>query len=403
MAGPDNYANRRRGYASHRWQVRLAGLATAVVMVAVVVVSLTAYAGGFSATRTVFVDAPRAGLVMDRDAKVELRGVQVGRVAGISLTGDRALLRLAIDADRMPAIPANVGADIRSTTIFGAKYVNFTVPQQPSPQELRAGTTVPARAVTVEFDTLFQRLTDVLAKVPPQRLAGILMALGTGLQGRGTELGQLIDNGDRFLRDIDASLPELGRDLRSLAQTSDTYADAVPDLLRTTDNAAVSAGTLVAHRDDLTAVLLHVTGLADTGGQVLREDTDPLLTALHLLRPTTELLDEYHSGLYCLIVGLAQAVPIANDIFGGRGPYVTLNASFMPGGEPYQYPKDLPKVNATGGPHCEGVLNRVPGSHANYLVTDTSEGEVWTPELDTHLNGTRVFQLLFAGMPGVNP
>nr|WP_232236312.1 MCE family protein [Nocardia sp. BMG51109] len=371
-------------------------------LVAVVAVALTMFAGGFTQTETVYVDSPRAGLVLDPDAKVKIRGLDIGRVESISYTGDSARLRLAVDPDQLKLVPANAGVDIRSTTVFGAKYVNFELPQQPSTDHLRPGSTLSAKAVTVEFNTIFQHLTEVLGKIQPEKLNATLTALGTALQGRGDELGRLLADSDQYLRDINPSLPQLRQDLQTSVGVTNLYADTVPDLLRTTDNAAVTAQTLVEHKDDLDGVLVNLIGLADTTGSVLRENEQGLVTALDLLRPTAELLNEYNPALNCLVLGVADALPVANQVFGGQGPYVNLNASFMPGGTPYQYPKDLPKVNATGGPHCEGLTDRVPGSNSNYLVTDTSEGEVWTPPLDTHLNGPRVFQLLFAGLPGVD-
>lgn len=386
------------------WGVKLSGVALILFLAAIVAVALTMFVGGFSTSKPVYLDAPRAGLVMDKDAKVKIRGVQIGHVSDIAYTGDQARLTLAIEPDQLKMVPANATVDIRSTTVFGAKYVNFVEPEVPSAQHLQAGATLTAQSVTVEFNTLFQHLTDVLGKIAPEKLNATLTALGTALQGRGDKLGQLLVDSDEYLRDINPSLPDLQRDLRTSVGVTDLYADTAPNLLRTTDNASVTSKTIVDHKDSLDAVLLNLIGLADTTGAVLKENENGLSTALDLLRPTAELLNEYNPALYCLVEGVAGAIPRANEIFGGTGPWVTLNASFMPGGTPYSYPKDLPKVNATGGPHCEGVLDRKPGSHSNYLVTDTSEGRVYTPELSTHLNGPRVFQLLFAGLPGVgNP
>ncbi|MFF0452015.1 MCE family protein [Nocardia africana] len=386
------------------WGVKLSGVALILFLAAIVAVALTMFLGGFSTSKPVYLDAPRAGLVMDKDAKVKIRGVQIGHVSDIAYTGDHARLTLAIEPDQLKMVPANSTVDIRSTTVFGAKYVNFVEPEVPSAQHLQAGATLTAQSVTVEFNTLFQHLTDVLGKIAPEKLNATLTALGTALQGRGDKLGQLLVDSDEYLRDINPSLPDLQRDLRTSVGVTNLYADTAPNLLRTTDNAAVTSKTIVDHKDSLDAVLLNLIGLADTTGAVLKENENGLSTALDLLRPTAELLNEYNPALYCLVEGVAGAIPRANEIFGGTGPWVTLNASFMPGGTPYSYPKDLPKVNATGGPHCEGVLDRKPGSHSNYLVTDTSEGRVYTPELSTHLNGPRVFQLLFAGLPGVgNP
>lgn len=386
------------------WGVKLSGVALILFLAAIVAVALTMFVGGFSTSKPVYLDAPRAGLVMDKDAKVKIRGVQIGHVSDIAYTGDQARLTLAIEPDQLKMVPANATVDIRSTTVFGAKYVNFVEPEVPSAQHLQAGATLTAQSVTVEFNTLFQHLTDVLGKIAPEKLNATLTALGTALQGRGDKLGQLLVDSDEYLRDINPSLPDLQRDLQTSVGVTNLYADTAPNLLRTTDNAAVTSKTIVDHQDSLDAVLLNLIGLADTTGAVLKENENGLSNALDLLRPTAELLNEYNPALYCLVEGVAGAIPRANEIFGGTGPWVTLNASFMPGGTPYTYPKDLPKVNATGGPHCEGILDRKPGSHANYLVTDTTEGRVYTPELSTHLNGPRVFQLLFAGLPGVgNP
>ncbi|WP_051024178.1 MULTISPECIES: MCE family protein [Nocardia] len=386
------------------WGVKLSGVALILFLAAIVAVALTMFVGGFTTSKPVYLDAPRAGLVMDKDAKVKIRGVQIGHVSDIAYTGDQARLTLAMDPDQLKMVPANSTVDIRSTTVFGAKYVNFVEPEVPSAQHLQAGATLTAQSVTVEFNTLFQHLTEVLGKIAPEKLNATLTALGTALQGRGDKLGQLLVDSDEYLRDINPSLPDLQRDLQTSVGVTNLYADTAPNLLRTTDNAAVTSRTLVDHKDSLDAVLLNLIGLADTTGAVLKENENGLSTALDVLRPTAELLNEYNPALYCLVEGVAGAIPRANEIFGGNGPWVNLNASFMPGGTPYSYPKDLPKVNATGGPHCEGILDRQPGSHSNYLVTDTSEGRVYTPELSTHLNGPRVFQLLFAGLPGVgNP
>ncbi|MGV9819298.1 MCE family protein [Nocardia xishanensis] len=380
---------------------KLAGLGMVLVLVAVVAVALTMFVGGFTKTATVLVEAPRSGLVLDPDAKVKVRGVEIGRVAEVNQQDDGAELKLAIDPELLKMVPANAGVDIRSTTVFGAKYVNFTVPEDASPKSLQPGATVVAEQVTVEFNTLFQHLSDVLAKLEPEKLNATLSALGTALQGRGETLGQLLVNLDVYLREMNPTLPALRQDFAATADVSNLYADTVGDLLRTVDNAVTTSQTLVDEQQGLDDVLANLVGLADTTGSVLRENENNLGTALDLLRPTTGLLEEYVPGLNCMINAIGRLMPIANMMFGGLQPGVTMNTNFMFGAEPYKYPEDLPKVNATGGPRCEGLDNRVPGSHANYVVTDTNEGAPYVPSMKIEFNGPKVFQLLFAGLPGV--
>ncbi|MGY1944680.1 MCE family protein [Nocardia asiatica] len=381
--------------------LKLAGAAMVLAMVAVVAVAMIMFVGGFTPTATVTVDAPRSGLVLDPDAKVKVRGVEIGRVASVDHTAEGARLKLDLDPDLLRLVPSNADVDIRSTTVFGAKYVNFVVPPQPSSTPLRPGATLTAQRVTVEFNTLFQHLSDVLAKIEPEKLNATLSALGTALQGRGEKLGVLLEQSDAYLRDINPYLPTLQQDLAKTGAVTDLYADTVNDLLRTVDNFTVTSQTLDQEQDSLDNVLVNLIGLADTTGSVLRENENQLGTALDLLRPTTGLLEEYAPALYCLIGGLGKALPMGEAVFGGLQEGVALNTGFMYGAKPYTYPEDLPKVNATGGPQCAGLLDRVPGSHADYVVTDTSEGHVYTPSTTLTVNPPKVFQILFAGLPGV--
>ncbi|MEV0434614.1 MCE family protein [Nocardia sp. NPDC050413] len=381
---------------------KLAALALVGVLVAGAAFAIALFQGAFTNTAVVLVNAPRSGLVLDPDAKVKVRGVEIGRVADIDLAADGATLRLELDPDQLKLVPDNAGVDIRSTTVFGAKYVNFIVPEQPSAKSLAPGSTVSASSVTVEFNTLFQHLSDVLAQVEPEKLNATLTALGTALEGRGDKFGDLLVRSDRYLRELNPYLPTLQTDLDKTAQVTGIYADVADPLLRTVDNATGTAQTITEMQGQLDNVLVNVIGLSDTAGTVLRENENDLVTALDLLRPSTALLYDYRESVSCVVNGLGTLIPIAEDMMGGLLPGVGMNASFMLGAKPYSYPDDLPKVNATGGPRCEGVLDRVPESHSDYLVTDTSEGAPYAPTTRHEFHGMpRVFQLLLDGMPGV--
>ncbi|MFI9505976.1 MCE family protein [Nocardia sp. NPDC052566] len=382
--------------------LKLAGAGMVLGLVAIVAIALVMFVGGFTPTATVTIDAPRSGLVLDPDAKVKVRGVEIGRVSSVEHSANGARLKLALDPDKMKLVPANVGVDIKSTTVFGAKYVNFIVPDQPSPERLRAGATLTASSVTVEFNTLFQRLNDVLDKVQPEKLNAILEAIGTALEGRGDKLGVLLTSSDAYLREINPMLEALRRDLVSTTGVTNLYADTVPDLLRTTDNVRVTGRAIVDEQRSLDVLLANLVGVTDTVGSVLRENEQPLDGALALLRPTTALLQEYAPGLHCMIVAMGEAMPRADEVFGGKQEGVGMYASFTYGAEPYKYPEDLPKVAATGGPRCGNLINRAPGSHSDFVVTDTAEGHVWVPSTTLKVGGPKVFQVLFGGLPGVS-
>lgn len=62
----------------------------------------------------VTVTSDRSGLVMESGAKVKMRGVQVGRVAGVAGGQDPVRLNLELFPDQIEHIPANVEAQIRA-------------------------------------------------------------------------------------------------------------------------------------------------------------------------------------------------------------------------------------------------------------------------------------------------
>src|SRR5690606_33547673 len=65
---------------SRKLHVRIAAAVLAVIIAAFVVFTYLSYTAAFVPTETVTVTAPRAGLVMERGAKVKYRGIQIGKV-----------------------------------------------------------------------------------------------------------------------------------------------------------------------------------------------------------------------------------------------------------------------------------------------------------------------------------
>ncbi|NLU82263.1 MCE family protein [Rhodococcus sp. HNM0569] len=379
------------------WVKKLAAVSLVVVLVGIVAAALVQFVGGFTKTVPVTVTSARAGLVMEPDAKVKLLGVEVGRVGSIEYVGEQAVLNLDMQPDMMSRIPANSRVDIKSTTVFGAKYVNIVEPEQPSSRHLEPGAVIASDSVTVEFDTVFQHLSDVLAQVEPEKLNATLGAVSSALQGRGDALGETLERGNSYLAKMNPSLPRLQEDLAKAADVTHLYADTAPDLLRTVDNASATSDTVVDQQGNLDSLLLNVIGLADTTNGVLTENEQNLTTALSTLSSTTGLLNEYSSELSCLIVGLNNVRPVGERMFGGNQPAIALSTNFVPGAEPYTYPRDLPKVNASGGPACYGLPDPDPNTHADFVVADTGN-QPYVPSTQLNPDLPNAFQFLFEGV-----
>ena len=107
----------------------LTGLAMIVAVGLIIALAIGLFRGSFTKTEPVTVISDRAGLVMNNDAKVKMRGVEVGKVDSIESRPDgKAALQLAMDPSQLQLIPSNVKVDIASSTVFGAKSVDMVSP-----------------------------------------------------------------------------------------------------------------------------------------------------------------------------------------------------------------------------------------------------------------------------------
>ncbi|MGC2656280.1 MAG: MCE family protein [Mycobacterium sp.] len=382
---------------SHNGSRALAGLATVLVIAGIVAVAIGLFQGSFTKSVPVTVLSPRAGLVMNPDAKVKMRGVQVGKVASIETQPNgQAVLNLAMDPSQLRRIPANVLVDIASTTVFGAKFVDLVPPADPSPQRLHAGEILDNKHVTVEINTVFEELTSVLSKVDPAKLNETLGAISSAVNGRGHKIGQALSDLDSFLATQDPSMPALSHDIEALSVVSNAYADAAPDLVKTAGNATRISQTIVDEQRNLQGFLLSAIGLANIGNEVVGGNRQALTDVLHLLVPTTNLLNEYHQAIWCGIAGTlpnlhAPPLPV---------PGITLFAAVTFGAERYRYPSNLPKVAATGGPQCYNLPDVPVDVAPPYVVADVGANPWQYGNQQLLINSDALKQLLYGPIDG---
>jgi phospholipid/cholesterol/gamma-HCH transport system substrate-binding protein len=387
---------------SRKLHVRLAAAVLASIVLAAVVFTYLSYTAAFTPTDTVTVFSPRAGLVMDKDAKVKYRGIQIGKVTDIAYAGDQAKLTLSILSDQMHFIPANARVRIGSTTVFGAKSVEFLTPEHAQGGSLRPGARVQNKDVQLEMNTVFQTLTDLLAKIDPVNLNATTTALGEGLRGNGDDLGATLSGLSSYLAKLNPKLPALQEDLQNAAAVSDIYADAAPDLATVLQNAPTVSKTLIDERKDLNAALLAATGLANNGDATLSPAADDYIAAIQRLRAPLKVLGDYSPEYGCLLTGVSQATDNFAPMIGGTRPGLFVSSSFIPGVPSYTYPESLPLVNASGGPNCRGLPN-VPSKqfggsyyHTPFLVTDNAYVP-FQPNTELQFDAPSTLQFLFNG------
>jgi phospholipid/cholesterol/gamma-HCH transport system substrate-binding protein len=349
----------------------LTGVALIVAIGLIIALAIGLFRGSFTKTEPVTVISDRAGLVMNNDAKVKMRGVQIGKVKSIEYRPDgTAALHLEMDPSQMRLIPSNVNVDIASSTVFGAKSVELVPPDNPSPQRLHPGQVIQSQHVMVEINTVFQQLVQVLDKIDPAKLNQTLGAIAKAFNGRGEKFGKTLTDFNAFLAKIEPDLPNLSHDLEVAVPTLSAYADAAPDLITAAGSTTTISNSVVDQQQELDQFLVSSIGLADIGNEVIGGNEPALTEVLRLLVPTTELLSRYHESLYCSIAGLA--VMANSPPLPGNNSAVVVSAGLTLGTERYRYPQDLPKVAAKGRPYCKelGLPNVPPEFRVPAIVAD---------------------------------
>ncbi|GAY14001.1 MCE family protein [Mycobacterium sp. shizuoka-1] len=360
-----------------------------VVAAAGTMVATTAlFSGALRDYVTVTLISDRAGLVMDRGAKVKLRGVQIGRVDQVTGEQGQVRLTLEIEPEQMKFIPANVDAHIRAGTLFSGKFVELDYPSDPSPQRLAPDAVITSDNVSTEINTLFRDVNDILKQVDPAKLQAVLSALAEGLRGHGATLGQSITDANEVMTQVNARTETIAADRQSVRQLTAAYSDAAQNILSTLDAAATTSATVRGDAQALDAVLTGVAGLARSGIDLMGSSQANLTTAVSSFESTARLLLKYQPTFTCTLVGAKTALDTGYlDATGAaNGKSLILDSALLFGPDAYRYPQNLPIIGAKGGPGGLPGCGSLPDVAANWPVRQLITNTGWGTGLDIRPN-----------------
>lgn len=357
-----------------------------VLIAAMVWLTGALFTGKLKSYVDVTVTSDRSGLVMESGGKVKMRGVQVGRVSAVTGGQDPVKLRLEIYPDQVKYIPANVGAQIRATTVFGAKFVDLVYPEDPSSARLKAGQVLTSSNVSTEVNTVFQNLVGLLHQVDTPKLNAVLTALAEGVRGQGERIGEATTAANQVLLAINPRSETIRADWQALKGFSDAYGGAAQNILNTLNALSTTSVTLTENSKPLDALLLNVIGLSNSGIALLAPNQQNLIKAVNVLEPTTNLLFKYNPEYTCMLVGAKWLLDNGGyDATGGNGKSFIIDGGVLAGDDQYRYPANLPVVGAKGGPGGKPGCGSLPIPDHNWpvrqLITNTGwgTGVDWRP------------------------
>jgi len=357
-----------------------------IVVVAMTAMTWLLFSGSLRGFVPLTLISDRAGLVMEDGAKVKLRGVQIGEVESIGSRTDTAghvlsTLKLRMYPGPFAQLPGNVEAQIRSSTAFGAKYVELNVPSTgPSGGHLRSGAVLQSQNVTVEVNTVFENLQSVVQVIDPTKLNSVLSAVAESLRGKGDVIGQAITDANHVLLEVNPRMDTVRKDWQLFGQTAQAYSAAAQEIVSILDSFSTTATTITGQSKELDGLLLSAVGFSQSGIDTIGANQTAMARAMEVLRPTTALLEKYSPTYTCLFQGAQWFLEHGGRYaMGGNGKSVIMDVGLLAGADPYRFPDNLPVVNASGGPGGKPSCGSLPDVSKNfpvkYLVTDTGYGD----------------------------
>ncbi|GAC1443281.1 MAG: MCE family protein [Mycobacteriales bacterium] len=349
-------------------RLRLSGVAFLVVIGLLVALTVALYQKTFSPVVRVTLLADRVGNQLTAPADVKLRGLVVGEVRGVASSGQGATISLALDPKKVALIPKNVEAQLLPKTLFGEKFVDLVVPPSPSADHLRGGDVIGQdhSKTAIETERVLNDFLPLLQSLKPAELSLALNSVSSALRGRGNRLGANFARVDAYFAQLNPELPAIQQDFRGLADVSQSYATAAPNVLRLIDNFSAVSRNLVDQKTELAAFLSSTATFSDSFSSILNQNDQRLITLASSSRPSLQTYARYSPEFPCIASGLTAFQPIVERSFGGLQPglHITLevtkdNGQYSPGEEP--------KYRDDRGPQCYGLPHpKIPAPDVNY-------------------------------------
>ncbi|MBM7365921.1 MCE family protein [Gordonia hydrophobica] len=329
---------------------RLLGVVFFVVVIGLLALSLVKFNGGFDSYDTVTLKTDDAGNSLVKNADVKANGVIVGSVREVNVEpGGKVQVELGISPDQMKNLPEGTTARVLPKTLFGERYIALQVPTKSIGPHLTNGAEIhtDARGNSAEVEDLFDALLPVIEAIPPQDLNVTLSAISQAIGGKGHQIGEIIERLNTIFKRVNANMSDLQGTIRGLATFSQTYAEAVPDIINAFDNLRVTGNTIVERQGDLRSTIQTLGVAATDTTKFLKTNKKDLLNLFIDSEPFLKGLAQQSPTFTCMFHNFATLIPESEKIV-GKGtdnPGVHVNLQFVNPRGRYLPNQDEPRMD----------------------------------------------------------
>jgi virulence factor Mce-like protein len=213
-----------------------------------------------------------AGQGLHSGSEVVFRGVQVGEVSTMTLSGTKARVVMLIDQDFR--VPSDATATIGPINLFGADQVSLTTPKEAlAPPFLSPGSTIPKTVDSDDLGDLFAAATPLLNRINTNDLSTVVSELAEGSAGEGPQIAASFREGAQLAALLDSTLQAQLAALDSFADFAGALAPSTGAINALSAQENLALPTFNADAADYAKLLAALTPFA--------QDLSTLLTDYH--------------------------------------------------------------------------------------------------------------------------
>lgn len=267
---------------------------------------------------------------LERNSRVRVGDITVGRITSIELQGWHALVTMRLDGS--VDLPANSVATVGQTSLFGSLHVELAPPTDEEPRgRLRDGALIP-----LEFGASYPTTEQALAAVSLVLNGGglgqvqeITRAFNTAFAGREEDVRSFIEQVDQFMTQLDAQKEDMLLAAERLEGVVGQFAEQKPVLDRAVRVIPDALQVLADRRDDLVEALDTFGDFSAIAASSVEESKQDLIAELNDLGPVMKSLADAGPAM-TRSLSLFSTYPWPNETIHNwfRGDYANITAIF---------------------------------------------------------------------------
>ncbi|WP_110205452.1 MCE family protein [Nocardioides daejeonensis] len=339
------------GQASKQTQAVRAGVIL-VVFLGLIGLLLAYSFGKFDDRVPVVAKLDSAGGALEVGAEVKLDGVVVGKVRSIDPAEKGIELQLDMDPERVDRVPANVTVRVLPISIFGAAYVELLRPER-AEGHVTAKTVLhqDTSSTTIELGDLLEETQALVDALGPAELATALETFASTLDGRGDDIGEMIETANRAVQRIEPLMPLIRQDLRLATVTATTISQMTPNMFTALRGLVSVSRTLIDKEKAFQEVLSGFSSASDGLKGVVKKNDKALREGIPYIRRVV-------SALYVARADVPRTFRAVTALATGAlpalsfGPYMRIDANIRLRDEPNYGPGDCPTYAGLRGKGC---------------------------------------------------